>query len=49
MPALSLVDNTGMVDKIKHIVPEVYPIGDCQDPSLIVDAIGTGLRAAITV
>ena len=49
VPALSLIPNAAMVDKIKNMVPEVYAIGDCQEPSLIVDAIGTGLRTAITV
>jgi thioredoxin reductase len=38
-----------MVDKINSMVPEVYAIGDCQEPSLIVDAIGTGLKTAISV
>jgi hypothetical protein len=27
-------------------VPEVYAIGDCKAPQLIVDAVGTGLLAA---
>ncbi len=49
VPALSLTPNRGMMDKIKEAVPEVFAIGDCSEPSLIVDAIGTGLRTAITL
>jgi thioredoxin reductase len=30
-------------------VPEVYAIGDCKEPGLIADAVGTGLRTARTV
>jgi 2,4-dienoyl-CoA reductase (NADPH2) len=44
--ALPLVPNTTLLDKIKTMVPEVYAIGDCRQPQLIVDAIADGSRVA---
>ena len=44
--ALPLTPNDEMLSGLKAKVPEVYVIGDCRDPLLIVDAIGTGLRTA---
>jgi hypothetical protein len=38
-----------MIDDLKKKVHEVYAIGDCIQPGLIVDAIGTALRTARTV
>jgi hypothetical protein len=35
-----------LLNGIQGKVAEVYPIGDCRDPLLIADAIGTGLRTA---
>ncbi|MGA2107324.1 MAG: FAD-dependent oxidoreductase, partial [Syntrophorhabdales bacterium] len=49
VPALPLAANTKMIDDLKKKVPEVYAIGDCLQPGLIVDAIGTALRTARTV
>jgi 2,4-dienoyl-CoA reductase (NADPH2) len=42
--ALPLTPNTGLADKLKDIVPEVYMVGDCREPRLIVDAIRDGLE-----
>jgi 2,4-dienoyl-CoA reductase (NADPH2) len=44
--ALPLTPNNELLDGLKARVPEVYAIGDCNEPLLIVDAIGTGLRTA---
>jgi 2,4-dienoyl-CoA reductase (NADPH2) len=44
--ALPLTPNDTLLQRLKEKVPEVYPIGDCRQPLLIADAIGTGLRTA---
>ena len=42
--ALPLTPNIELAEKLKEIVPEVYSIGDCREPRLIVDAIRDGLK-----
>jgi 2,4-dienoyl-CoA reductase (NADPH2) len=49
VPALPLSANMALFEGLRKKVPEVYAIGDCQQPGLIADAIGTGLRTAQTV
>jgi 2,4-dienoyl-CoA reductase (NADPH2) len=44
--ALPLTPLNSLLNSIQGKVAEVYPIGDCRDPLLIADAIGTGLRTA---
>lgn len=44
--ALPLTPNNELLQPLKKLVPEVYAIGDCREPLLIADAIGTGLRTA---
>jgi 2,4-dienoyl-CoA reductase (NADPH2) len=44
--ALPLTPLNSLLSGIQGKVAEVYPIGDCRDPLLIADAIGTGLRTA---
>jgi hypothetical protein len=44
--ALPLTPNNELLGGLKSKVPEVYDIGDCREPLLIADAIGTGLRTA---
>ena len=44
--ALPLTPNDELLNRIKGKVPEVYAVGDCRQPLLIADAIGTGLRTA---
>ncbi len=39
--ALPLSPNLALYEKLKDKAPEVYSVGDCQDPLLIADAIGT--------
>jgi 2,4-dienoyl-CoA reductase (NADPH2) len=40
--AMSLQSNTELVKGLKGSVPEVYVIGDCAEPHLIIDAIADG-------
>jgi thioredoxin reductase len=35
-----------LFNSLEGKVPEVYAVGDCREPLLIVDAIGTGSRVA---
>jgi 2,4-dienoyl-CoA reductase (NADPH2) len=44
--AMPLTPNDELLNALKAKVPEVYAIGDCREPLLIADAIGTGLRTA---
>ncbi len=44
--ALPLTSNADLLPSLEQKVPEVYAIGDCNQPGLIADAIGTGLRTA---
>jgi 2,4-dienoyl-CoA reductase (NADPH2) len=44
--ALPLTPNNELFEGLKKKVPEVYAIGDCRDPLLIADAVGTGVRTA---
>jgi 2,4-dienoyl-CoA reductase (NADPH2) len=46
IPALPLKPDTVLADALAGKVPEVYAIGDCIEPLLIVDAVGTGLLTA---
>jgi 2,4-dienoyl-CoA reductase (NADPH2) len=46
IPALPLKPDTGLADALAGKIPEVYAIGDCKEPLLIVDAVGTGLLTA---
>jgi len=39
-----LKPNTGLLKSLEGKVPEVYVIGDCREPRLIVDAIADGWR-----
>ncbi len=44
IPALPLQPNMDLYHNLEGKVPEIYAVGDCQEPLLIADAIGTGLR-----
>jgi 2,4-dienoyl-CoA reductase (NADPH2) len=44
IPALPLGPDMELAKKFEGKVPEVYAIGDCKDPLLIADAIGTASR-----
>lgn len=49
LTALPLLPNTEFLKGIEESVPEVYRIGDCKEPRLIVDAIAEGSRVARTI
>ena len=44
LPALPMLPDTGILEAMKDKAPEVYQIGDCGNPALIIDAIGDGSR-----
>jgi 2,4-dienoyl-CoA reductase (NADPH2) len=46
IPVMPWAPNTGLVKSLKGKVPEVYAIGDCKEPRLILDAVGEGFRVA---
>jgi 2,4-dienoyl-CoA reductase (NADPH2) len=47
--ALPLTSNLGMMKILKNKVKEVYAVGDCQEPRLIIDAIREGNHIARTI
>jgi 2,4-dienoyl-CoA reductase (NADPH2) len=49
IPAIPMKPNLELLKSLKGKVPEVYAVGDCNDPLLIVDAVGTGSKAARTL
>ena len=46
VPAMPLSADTGLLKTLGGKVPEIYPIGDCRNPHLIIDAIADGTRVA---
>jgi 2,4-dienoyl-CoA reductase (NADPH2) len=44
--ALPLQPNAALLKSLKGSAPEVYAIGDCKEPYLIVDAVADGSRIA---
>ncbi len=46
VPAIPMQPDTALLRSLEGKVPEVYAIGDCHEPKLIVDAIGDGFRIA---
>jgi 2,4-dienoyl-CoA reductase (NADPH2) len=49
IPTAPLKPNTGLFSSLKGKVPEVYAVGDCKEPRMIVDAIADGWRIANTI
>jgi len=49
IPALPLTPDTGLLKSLEGKVPEVYTVGDCIQPGLIVDAIAESSRIGHTV
>ena len=47
--AIPFQPNTDLLKSLEGKVPEIYPIGDCREPSLIADAIADGSRIAYTI
>ncbi len=46
MPVIPLTPNTELAKSLEGKVPEVYPIGDCKESRLILEAVGEGFRVA---
>jgi 2,4-dienoyl-CoA reductase (NADPH2) len=46
IPTRPLTANLDLFSKLKDKAPEVYAVGDCVEPKMIVDAIGAGFRTA---
>jgi 2,4-dienoyl-CoA reductase (NADPH2) len=44
VPAIPMRPNTELFESLKGKVPEVYAIGDCNNPKLIADAVADGWR-----
>jgi 2,4-dienoyl-CoA reductase (NADPH2) len=49
IPALPMAPDTELVKSLQGTAPEIYQIGDCGDPALIVDAIADGFRIGRTI
>jgi thioredoxin reductase len=47
--ALPLKPNTGLKKDLEGKVPELYAIGDCNDPRLILHAVSDGYRVASNI
>jgi 2,4-dienoyl-CoA reductase (NADPH2) len=43
---VGFVPNTGLYESLKGKVPELYAIGDCDNPAILPDAIGAGWKVA---
>ena len=43
-PNIPLIPNTELLKSLEGKVSEVYPIGDCTEPRLILDAMADGSR-----
>jgi hypothetical protein len=43
---VGFVSNTGLYESLKGKVPELYNIGDCDNPAILPDATGSGWRVA---
>ena len=46
IPAVPLTPNTGLQETLKGKAAEVYFIGDCSEPKVIIDAVAAGYRVA---
>lgn len=49
VPALPMRPNAALVESLRGRVPEVYTVGDCSDPRLIVDAIAGGWKVSNSI
>jgi 2,4-dienoyl-CoA reductase (NADPH2) len=49
IPALPLQPNLDLLNGLKGRVSEIYAVGDCKEPLLIADAVGTGARTVWNV
>ena len=49
VPAQPLAPDTRLFESLKGKVPELYAIGDCKEPRMIVDAVAEGFHTARTI
>ncbi len=49
VPATHLTPNTELLENLEGRVPEIYTIGDCREPHLILEAIADGSRVAHSI
>jgi 2,4-dienoyl-CoA reductase (NADPH2) len=49
IPAVPMLPDTALLQTLQGKVPEVYAAGDCAEPKLIVDAIGSGFNIARSI
>jgi 2,4-dienoyl-CoA reductase (NADPH2) len=49
VPAVPMKPDTALLRSLEGKVPELYAIGDCHEPKLIVDAIGDGFSIARSI
>jgi len=49
IPAIPMKPNTELLKTLQGKVPEIYAIGDCSNPRLIVDAIADGWKIANSI
>jgi len=47
--ATPLTPNVELLKTMKGTVAEIYPVGDCAEPRLIIDAVADGFRVACAV
>jgi len=46
LPVIPWATNMELANSLKGKVPEVYAIGDCKEPGLIIDAVGQAFQIA---
>jgi len=49
LTALPLKPNVDFVKSLEGSAPEVYNIGDCREPNLIIDAVADGMKSALAI
>ena len=47
--AIPLIPNTDLLKAMEEKVSQIYTIGDCNKPGLILDAIGDGYRISCSI
>jgi len=41
--------DTDFLKSLEGSAPEIYAIGDCRDPNLIIDAVADGMKTALNI
>lgn len=49
LTALPLRPDSDFLRSLEGSAPEIYAIGDCRDPNLIIDAVADGMRTALKI